>query len=461
MASFHFCQGSFFPAGRKMLMGKREAIVEGAPPKAWQIRREVLEVGDGPCVSYPFRGEKDQKITLASGDMVSMGVTVGRSKLEATAEELVVSCFGLAGAIYKVKGPDLPGIAHHLASAAGPVGVWEGWAVALGLALEALGPRRSAALVWRLAGAYLVEPVLEWEDGIYRVLAGWLPGLFSMNGDRLELKAGAWRVVEWGVVVRGWLPDAPFGEGVPGVLNVRFTESQKQVLCDLGSGVGHRRWVALGGHAYADEPSRLVDGVVAAASMRGVRLSEVLCVTEKGGASVGGVLLGMGVLGVLVTGEVSEGRLEEWRSWLFPYAGFVAYDSLVVDPRFGGRARPYALVSYGVFQQYAGPALLSKSRRCLIVAEKAKVVSLVKDGAGVLARELGAMKSVGEGACLIMDVEDCVSLLGGEPAWFGGASVLLREVGVVLLAGSCVGWRLALRGLYGALGAGFEVRHSL
>jgi hypothetical protein len=217
------------------------------------------------------------------------------------------------------------------------------WREILGMLFEALGARRSVALMWKLQSSSIPgEPsnakisITQYgERTAFTILAGIFPGLIQIENidtmtfeilQRQELTI----ILSHFLCSLGWLP-SPLK---------RSTDSVKCSRTSLGSYirrhsnllVGHQRWLCIEPSDVGSiTPEDARDVSVAVAEMRGITVSpkSVILVGSVSPESSSGfcnmnVLIGHGPLVVFVNGMVANpSNYERFQKCLFPYASII------------------------------------------------------------------------------------------------------------------------------------------
>ena len=249
------------------------------------------------------------------------------------------------------------------------IDILSSWKTVLRCFFEHIGVRRSVALAWKLfKSAVLVETQL-YEDYVYKVLAGWLPGFCELNinleTNRYELLLTRGPELHALVVEvlaeNNWLPDAAFAKlrtNNTSELESCFTDNRLAIhggtdsvpwpkldfskyLRHVSSWLtGHRRWLCIEPvEKISDE--ELQQYVVAIGLARGIRIEQTVLListteNEAMNFAKNAVLTGCGPLAIVVK-NISNEDFSIYRQYLFPYASIIlatGSSNIIIDPRY-------------------------------------------------------------------------------------------------------------------------------
>lgn len=352
--------------------------------KDWSQRRptDILHIPPSPdefckngeiMVRVPRSGRstyhKNEYVAGASdGEKVeACSLYVGDASLAISDQNIVISGDG-----WSMSASSLPGLGLALSKNYGAcvaVDILSSWRNVIGLLYEAIGPRRSVALIWKLYGTDRMQETQVYEKHTYCVLAGWFPGLCRLviddQNDRYILEtprsSELHTLLTEIAVDKGLLPDLPIHE-IPlhsGPLSIErgvgaFGELIRRRSIEI---TGHHRWLCIDSSnlekdmSYAD----FVPYVDMLAKLRGVRagictartiLINASNITSIDQLPVSSVLLTPEPLAVGLcdqNGNLTDQLLEGLRKYIFPYASVILCigNGLQsrIDPRVPDRVR--------------------------------------------------------------------------------------------------------------------------
>jgi hypothetical protein len=455
--------------------------VMAPPPEAHLLGDGASLLATPRCGSQEYL-RAEFTTAVAGGSVRGSRLSVGDCNLRALGEGGGFSLYAESAekaVVWIVRGNGLSAIGREIAlCVAGleigglpAVDVLSTWRQAMGWLFALLGPRRSAALAWKLHGADgPVRETQQFEAHAYAILAGWFPGLCTFaEAERCSLivtRGGElYAILASMLADMGWLPDAGIhrmGYLGPGCAPPPPPDSIGTCIRLSSSGVtGHYRWLCIEPSEAGQIPDRrtLEQHAVALAERRGISgaMPAVICGwtpedIRKRAPSL--VLSSPSPLAVVVQADQADGIAEdvlvELRRFVFPYAAVILALGPGMRPRIDPRGDYHGGLPLGYsawpaftvrFVPELRPSMLSGGATAVVVSsqrylaaelDKMKPTALYTDPAPAPGRVIAIpaenLEAIGQAAspAILGRLPECTRLFVRTPEWRRAACLVMH-----------------------------------